>query len=158
MAEHQGPNLAGSVALVTGAARGLGEAYARALHAAGASVMIADILEEQGLALAEELGERARFAHLDVTDEQAWDQLVEETVADWGKLDVLVNNAGIANSAPIECGSARHRVAQGWSSIAALGGLQHPDVHRGHCGEYRRTVGVQLGQDLVGVKCGKQND
>lgn len=102
MTEHDGPNLTGSVALVTGAARGLGEAYTRALHAAGASVVIADILEDQGLALAEELGERARFAHLDVTDEQAWDQLVERTVGDWGRLDVLVNNAGIANSAPIE--------------------------------------------------------
>ncbi|WP_221585004.1 SDR family NAD(P)-dependent oxidoreductase [Microbacterium sp. G2-8] len=101
MAVEEG-TLAGSTAVVTGGSRGLGASYARALHAAGARVVIADVQVVEGQALADALGERARFTHLDVTDEGAWEHLVAETVGAWGGIDVLVNNAGIANSAPIE--------------------------------------------------------
>ena len=94
--------LAGRTAVVTGGARGLGAAYARALHDAGASVVIADLLADEGAALADELGARALFAPLDVTDEQDWAAVVTTTVERFGSLDVLVNNAGIANAAPIE--------------------------------------------------------
>ncbi|TLQ01084.1 glucose 1-dehydrogenase [Nesterenkonia salmonea] len=115
MTQSEVSSLAGSVAIVTGAARGLGEAYARALHATGAKVVIADILEDLGGSLAQELGERAQFAYLDVTDEQAWDQLVEDTIAEWGRLDVLVNNAGIANAAPIE-----HFTRAKWDAVLGV--------------------------------------
>ncbi|MFE4464312.1 SDR family oxidoreductase [Oerskovia sp. NPDC056781] len=94
--------LHGRVALVTGGARGIGAGAVCALHAAGADVVVADIADKPGAALAAELGDRARFVHLDVSDETAWVRVVEGVVADLGTVDVLVNNAGIANAAPIE--------------------------------------------------------
>jgi len=106
--------LAGRTAIVTGGARGIGEAYVRALHAEGMRVVIADVLAEQGKALAEEL-DGARFCALDVTDEGAWDAAVAETLDAFGKVDVLVNNAGIANAAPIE-----HFTLAKWNAVLAV--------------------------------------
>lgn len=110
-----GGQVAGKTALITGGARGLGAAYVRALHAEGACVVIADLLEDEGAALADELGERARFVRLDVTDETEWDAAVAATVAAFGALDVLVNNAGIANAAPIE-----HLTTAKWDAVIAV--------------------------------------
>lgn len=93
--------LDGRVALVSGGARGLGAAYVRALHGAGARVVIGDLLDAEGAALAGELGERARFVHLDVTSESSWADAVGTAVG-LGGVDVLVNNAGIANAGRIE--------------------------------------------------------
>ena len=93
--------LDGRVALVSGGARGLGAAYVRALHESGASVVVGDLLDDEGAALADELGERVRFVHLDVTSEEDWAAAVEVAVA-LGGVDVLVNNAGIANAGRIE--------------------------------------------------------
>ncbi|MCK9793796.1 glucose 1-dehydrogenase [Isoptericola sp. 4D.3] len=107
--------LEGRVALVTGGARGLGAAYVRALHAAGAAVVVADLLEDEGAALAADLGDRARHERLDVTDERGWERVVGATVAAFGGLDVLVNNAGIANSAPIE-----HYTTAKWDAVIAV--------------------------------------
>ena len=107
-------DLDGRVALVTGGARGLGAAYARALHAAGARVVIADLLDAEGQALAAELGD-ARFVHLDVTDEASWAAAVEATLEAFGSIDVLVNNAGIANAAPIE-----HLTLDKWNAVIAV--------------------------------------
>jgi 3alpha(or 20beta)-hydroxysteroid dehydrogenase len=87
--------LAGKVAIVTGGARGMGAAEVRRLHDAGATVVAADILDDAGMQLAESLGERARYMHLDVTSEDAWLALVQAVEAEFGHLDVLVNNAGI---------------------------------------------------------------
>jgi 3alpha(or 20beta)-hydroxysteroid dehydrogenase len=87
--------LPGKVALITGAARGQGAAEARRFVAEGAKVAITDLLDEQGAALAEELGELAFYRHLDVTSEDDWTAAVAETVDRFGRLDVLVNNAGI---------------------------------------------------------------
>jgi 3alpha(or 20beta)-hydroxysteroid dehydrogenase len=109
------PELDGRVALVTGGARGIGEAYVRALHAAGARVVIADILHDQGEALAGQLGDRARFVHLDVTDEAEWDAAVGAAIDAFGAVDVLVNNAGIANAAPIE-----HFTLAKWNTVIAV--------------------------------------
>lgn len=82
--------------LVTGAARGLGLAIARRLVAEGARVMLADVLEAEGAAAAAELGEAAAFIACDVTSRAAIAAAIAATVARWGGLDGLVNNAGIA--------------------------------------------------------------
>nr|WP_227820135.1 glucose 1-dehydrogenase [Agromyces aureus] len=108
-------DLGGRVALVTGGARGLGAAYVRALHAAGARVVAADLLDDEGRALAAELGERARFVHLDVTDEDSWASAVAASIDAFGSIDVLVNNAGIANAAPIE-----HLTLAKWDAVIAV--------------------------------------
>lgn len=85
------------VPVVTGGGRGQGAVEAELLTAAGASVLICDALEAEGEALAAKLGEATRFLRLDVTDAEAWDGAVK-TAMDWtGRLDVLVNNAGIIN-------------------------------------------------------------
>ncbi|WP_114955085.1 SDR family NAD(P)-dependent oxidoreductase [Sphingosinicella terrae] len=87
--------LEGKVAIVTGAARGVGAAVAQRFAAEGAKVVLADVLEEEGKETAREIGGDARFAHLDVTDEDQWRGLVDETAARWGRIDVLVNNAAV---------------------------------------------------------------
>jgi len=85
----------GQVALVTGAAQGQGEAEARRLVAEGAIVVVADIDDDLGRALAGELGEAAHYRHLDVREPDQWAAVVDEAVDRFGRLDVLVNNAGI---------------------------------------------------------------
>jgi 3alpha(or 20beta)-hydroxysteroid dehydrogenase len=87
--------LDGKVALVSGGSRGMGAATVRRLHADGASVVFGDILDDEGKQLADELGDRVRYVHLDVTSEEQWQSAVEQTEREFGKLDVLVNNAGI---------------------------------------------------------------
>jgi 3alpha(or 20beta)-hydroxysteroid dehydrogenase len=93
--------LTGKVALVTGAARGSGAAIARLFAAEGAQVVLADVLDEPGRAVAADLGPSARYVHLDVTDEGAWDAVV----SDLGRLDVLVNNAAVLHLATIDATS-----------------------------------------------------
>ncbi len=107
--------LDGRVALVTGGARGLGEAYVRALHAEGAHVVIADVQDDPGAHLASDLGDRALFAHLDVTAEDEWARVVDAATRAFGRIDVLVNNAGIANAAPIE-----HFTTAKWDAVIAV--------------------------------------
>ena len=88
-------------ALITGGARGMGAARARLLIAEGANVVLADVLDADGEALSVELGDAARYVHLDVTQETDWADALRLTLAQFGHLDVLVNNAGIANGSPI---------------------------------------------------------
>jgi 3alpha(or 20beta)-hydroxysteroid dehydrogenase len=89
--------------LVTGGTGGQGASHVRAFHAEGANVVIGDIDAERGVALADELGARARFTRLDVTDETSWSFAVQAAESAFGGLDVLVNNAGVQNPpAPIE--------------------------------------------------------
>ncbi|MBV1913762.1 MAG: glucose 1-dehydrogenase [Pseudomonadales bacterium] len=85
----------GKVAIVTGAARGQGEAEARILIAEGAKVMLTDILDSKGEALAQELGDNACYMSHNVCDEAAWTKVVEATEAKFGPVTVLINNAGI---------------------------------------------------------------
>jgi 3alpha(or 20beta)-hydroxysteroid dehydrogenase len=94
--------LEGKVAIVTGAARGSGEAIARRLVADGAAVVLVDLLEELGAAVAEDLGERARFRHADITSESDWEETVRYTQATFGPLTTLVNNAAILLIRPLE--------------------------------------------------------
>ncbi|MEV3905745.1 glucose 1-dehydrogenase [Mycobacterium sp. NPDC050551] len=85
----------GKVALISGGARGMGAAHARMLVAEGAKVVIGDILDDEGKALADEIGDSARYVHLDVTSADEWAAAVDLAVTDFGSLNVLVNNAGI---------------------------------------------------------------
>ncbi|MEV6313716.1 glucose 1-dehydrogenase [Streptomyces sp. NPDC051776] len=88
--------LDGRVVVITGAARGQGEQEARLFAAEGARVVLGDVLDEQGAALAEELGEdTARYVHLDVSREDDWNAAVTAAKRAFGKIDGLVNNAGI---------------------------------------------------------------
>lgn len=87
--------LEGKVAIVTGGARGIGEGIVRRFVAEGARVMITDILDEPGQALADELGANAAFHHHDVTSRAEWTAVIAATEARFGKLDTLVNNAGV---------------------------------------------------------------
>lgn len=96
--------LDGRVAIVTGAARGLGAASAEALCAEGAAVMLTDVLD-QVADTAEALvarGYRAAACHHDVTSDADWDRVVAETIARLGEINVLVNNAGITLAASID--------------------------------------------------------
>jgi 3alpha(or 20beta)-hydroxysteroid dehydrogenase len=92
--------LNGKVALITGAARGMGAAAARIFVREGARVLIADVLEEPGRALAAELGDAASFQRLDVSQEAGWEAAVAAAEA-LGPLNVLVNNAAIIHAAAI---------------------------------------------------------
>ena len=87
--------VAGKVAIVTGAASGMGKADAMLLAAEGAKVVLADLNEADGKAVADAIGENAVFMTLNVTDEENWKSVIAATVETFGQLDILVNNAGI---------------------------------------------------------------
>ncbi len=89
------------VALITGASRGQGAAEAELFAAEGARVIVADVLDDEGAEIAARIGDAASYRHLDVSDEDAWHALVADIVEQHGKLDALVNNAGIFRHAPI---------------------------------------------------------
>jgi 3alpha(or 20beta)-hydroxysteroid dehydrogenase len=94
--------LDGRTAIVTGAARGTGEATARLFAREGAHVVVTDVLDERGAAVAKELGEAACFQLLDVTSEDDWARAVDCALGRFGSLDVLVNNAGVLLMASIQ--------------------------------------------------------
>ena len=90
--------LEGKVAIISGGARGQGAGEARLFAREGAAVVIADILDDEGLkveAEIRELGGRATYVHLDVTEPEQWESAVSRAVSEYGKLDILVNNAGV---------------------------------------------------------------
>jgi 3alpha(or 20beta)-hydroxysteroid dehydrogenase len=92
----------GRVALISGGARGMGATEARRFVAEGARVVIGDLLDADGQALAKELGDAVHYVHLDVTSESEWQAAVGHTTEAFGRLDILVNNAGILRVGPIE--------------------------------------------------------
>jgi NAD(P)-dependent dehydrogenase (short-subunit alcohol dehydrogenase family) len=106
------------VAIVTGGAHGMGEAEARLFAQEGAKVVIADVLVQQGEAVAADISasqRQARFVRTDVTSEVDWKQLIADTVAAYGRLDILVNNAGISGSAVGEADDLA-----GWQRLLAV--------------------------------------
>ncbi|MGY8737654.1 MAG: SDR family NAD(P)-dependent oxidoreductase, partial [bacterium] len=86
--------LDGKVALISGAARGMGNATARAFAREGAKVVVTDLVDEEGEAFVKELGDAAIYRHLDVTKEDEWQAAVEAATNTFGHLNVLVNNTG----------------------------------------------------------------
>lgn len=93
--------LQGKVVIISGAASGMGAATARRFAREGAKVVVADVLVDEGRQVAHGIraaGGEASLMHLDVTDEANWKQIVDETVAKYGRLDIAVNNAGISGS------------------------------------------------------------
>ena len=107
--------LAGKVAIIAGAASGMGAATARMFAREGAKVVIADVMEHEGRQVADAIGAAARFARLDVTDEDNWAAVVADTTRQFGRLDVLVNNAGISGSAEQDFFST-----EAWHRIMAI--------------------------------------
>jgi 3(or 17)beta-hydroxysteroid dehydrogenase len=95
----------GKVALITGGARGLGEATGRLMADEGATIILTDILDDDGKALADSItaaGGTAEYIHQDVTDEDTWDETVSGIVSRHGRLDIIVNNAGVVLDANVE--------------------------------------------------------
>ncbi|MBJ22520.1 MAG: 3-alpha-hydroxysteroid dehydrogenase [Deltaproteobacteria bacterium] len=90
------------VALVTGAARGVGATIAKTLAQAGAKVVLADILVAEGEKVAAAIGDGARFESLDVTKEEDWTRAVDSTLGALGRIDVLVNNAAVLHMGCVE--------------------------------------------------------
>jgi 3alpha(or 20beta)-hydroxysteroid dehydrogenase len=117
--------LEGKVAIVTGAARGQGEAEARRFVAEGADVLLTDVLDEEGEKVAADLGDAASYRHLDVTSEDDWVAAVAEAEDRFGPVTVLVNNAGILDFGPVE----------------------KQDVQK-----FRRVVDVNLTGTMIGMK------
>lgn len=95
--------LKNKVAIITGAARGMGECTARLFAREGAKLVIADVLDQEGEKVAAEIsatGAVCSYRRLDIADESQWQQLVSDTVSRHGRLDILVNNAGISGALP----------------------------------------------------------
>lgn len=118
--------LAGKVALVTGGSKGLGEADARRMAMEGAQVIVADVDTEAGRAVADDIGQSAVFKQLDVSQEEAWKDLMSEIERDYGQLHVLVNNAGIVEAGNIETQSAEDfRFVMAVSADGTFYGCKH---------------------------------
>jgi 3alpha(or 20beta)-hydroxysteroid dehydrogenase len=93
--------MAGKVAIVTGGARGMGGATSQLFAQEGAHVVIADVLDAEGEAIAARIGDSAHFVHHDVSQEASWEALVSDTLARHGRIDALVNNAGVVSFGPL---------------------------------------------------------
>lgn len=129
-------DLTGKVALITGAARGQGEAEARLFAERGAKVVIADLLDENAAKLVAELGDdRALAVHLDVSDPAQWAAALDAAKEEFGHVDVLVNNAGIFFQAPItETPLEHYRKLLEVNQIGAFLGMQTLTPHMAEIG------------------------
>ncbi|MFJ9445106.1 SDR family NAD(P)-dependent oxidoreductase [Kitasatospora sp. NPDC101235] len=159
--------LTGKVVLISGAARGQGAAEARLFVREGAKVVLGDVRHEEGRALAEELGPDACYGELDVRDEDAWRAVVALARETYGRLDALVNNAGIVRHQPLERTSVAEyrevvevnqvgvflgirsvvpamRAAGGGSivNIASIGGLSGMPAMSAYCATKFAVVGM----------------
>lgn len=92
----------GTVALISGGARGMGASHVRGLVAEGAKVIFGDILDDEGKRVEEELGESAHYVHLDVTKDDDWKYAVQAAEREYGPISLLVNNAGIVEYGPVD--------------------------------------------------------
>ena len=101
--------LAGKVALVTGGASGIGAETSRVFAREGAKVAVVDANDNLGHGVAQEIGEAALYAHLDTRDEAEWQAVVQQVVDTYGRLDILVNAAGVSGRRHVR---AQHRRAR----------------------------------------------
>jgi 3alpha(or 20beta)-hydroxysteroid dehydrogenase len=122
--------LAGKVAIISGAAQGMGAATARLFVAEGAKVVLGDVLDEKGRAVAAELGEaNALYQHLDVREEDQWAAIVKAATDRFGKLDILVNNAAVTHFGAAE--ELRKEDAERVLGINLIGTMMGVDGLRG---------------------------
>ncbi len=125
MTDNNPGQLTGKVVIITGGAGGLGSAFARHIVARGGSVVVADLLDDEGKRLAEELGARARYTHLDVTDPEQWSDAVQLTLTAFGTLNGLLNNAGVSTGQYIEHEQVAHfRMVVEVNLVGVFNGLQ----------------------------------
>lgn len=118
--------LVDKVAIITGAAKGIGAATARLFVAEGAHVILADVDGDAGQALADDLGPTATFAYHDVCAEQQWSDLIGSAIASHGRLDILVNNAGIVEiGTPESITLADYRRVMAVSVEGTIWGCKH---------------------------------
>ncbi|TVT62617.1 glucose 1-dehydrogenase [Amycolatopsis rhizosphaerae] len=131
----------GKVALITGGARGLGEATGRVMAQEGATVILTDVLDAEGEAVAKDIlanGGKAAYLHQDVTDEAVWAAITDRIVAEHGRLDIVVNNAGIVLDATVE-----DTTLEGWRRV---NGINNEAVFLGT----REAIRVMKAQDPKG--------
>lgn len=118
--------LQGKVAIITGAAKGLGEADARMFAREGATVILTDMDADNGERVAAEIGDAAEFQIQDVRDEQGWEDLIADVVSRHGRLDILVNNAGVVEPGTIETQTAEeYRFVMAVSADGAFYGCKY---------------------------------
>lgn len=118
--------LKGKVAIITGAAKGLGEANSRLFVSEGAHVIMTDVDVKNGERVAAEIGDKATFYKQDVRDEDGWASLIKQVMADHGNLDILVNNAGVVEAGTIETQSAEdYRFVMAVSADGTFFGCKH---------------------------------
>lgn len=118
--------LQGKVAIITGAAKGLGEADARMFAREGAVVIMTDMDADNGKRVAAEIGDAAEFHVQDVRDEQGWEDLIADVVSRHGQLDILVNNAGVVEPGTIETQTAEeYRFVMAVSADGAFYGCKY---------------------------------
>lgn len=118
--------LEGKVAIITGAAKGLGEADARMFAREGATVILTDVDQDNGERVASEIGEAAEFHVQDVRKEADWESLINNVVTKHGKLDILVNNAGVVAPGTIETQTEdEYRFVMAVSADATFFGCKH---------------------------------
>src|SRR3984957_7229726 len=124
MAGNSG-QLTGKVVVISGGAGGLGAAFARHIITRGGNVVLADLLDDDGKKLADELGAQARYTHLDVTDPEKWSEAVQFTLTEFGTLNGLVNNAGVSTGQYIEHEPGAHfRMVLEGNLVGVVNGLQ----------------------------------
>jgi 3alpha(or 20beta)-hydroxysteroid dehydrogenase len=123
--EHNSGQLTGKVVVITGGAGGLGAAFARHIITRGGKVVLADLLDDDGKKLADELGAQARYTHLDVTDPEQWSEAVQFTLTELGTLNGLVNNAGVSTGQYLEHEPVAHfRMVVEVNLVGVFNGLQ----------------------------------
>lgn len=148
----------GKVALVTGAARGIGRATAELLAQEGAFVVVTDLKDDEGVAVAGGLGERAAYRHLDVREEEEWEGAIAFAEDRFGRLDVLVNNAGVTGfEEDLGPQDPENATLAGWRAVHATNldgvflGCKHAIRAMRRSGNGGSIVNVSSRSGLVGI-------